>query len=119
MAKPFPCDASCSGLVSNMSNCYPSRQVITMLSVTTRKLTLDGPITLVQTGQPAFIMRHPIFVNTTLAAGADPWGLGPVNETFGRSYGEGSSAPSTEERRCARNRTNRRLQVAAFRERLG
>eukprot|EP00976_Prorocentrum_cordatum_P058376 1172607-Prorocentrum_minimum.AAC.1 len=72
--------------VTNMDNCYPSRQVITMLSVTTRNLTLDGPITLVQSGQSAFIMRHPIFVNVTLAAEADPWGHGPVNETFGRSY---------------------------------
>jgi len=87
VAKPVPCAASCSGLVSNMSNCYPSRQVITMLSVTTRNLTLDGPITLVQTGQSAFIMRHPIFINTNLTERENPWKLDPHNETFGRGYG--------------------------------
>ena len=46
---------------------------MTSLTISTRSLTLDGPITLTQGGF-AFIMRHPIFVNTT---GKD------YNATFG------------------------------------
>ncbi|KAK3251527.1 hypothetical protein CYMTET_39135 [Cymbomonas tetramitiformis] len=73
------CSPEC-GLPSE-TRCYPSRRAITYLSVETRMLTLDGPVTLVQGGY-AFIMRHPIFVNVS----ADPFGVGQYNETFGRSY---------------------------------
>jgi hypothetical protein len=64
--------------ITDVTRCYPSRRTPTFLSVTTKTLTLDGPIRLTQGGPgPAFIMRHPIFINTTIAA---------YNETFRRNY---------------------------------
>jgi hypothetical protein len=65
--------------ITDVTRCYPSRRTPTFLSVTTKTLTLDGPIRLTQGGPgPAFIMRHPIFINTTGAA---------YNATtFGRNY---------------------------------
>jgi len=65
--------------------CYPSRRYITYLSVKTKELTVDGPVDLVQGGEK-FIMRHPIFVDTTGAA---------YNATFGRGYGP-ANCTSTE-----------------------
>jgi hypothetical protein len=81
-----PCAADCidkqdhttGETITNATICYPSRREVTELSVTTKTLTLDGPVALVQGGDgPAFIMRHPIFVNTT---GED------YNSTFDRPY---------------------------------
>jgi len=65
--------------------CYPSRRYITYLSVKTKGLTVDGPVDLIQGGEK-FILRHPIFVDTTGAA---------YNATFGRSYGP-ANCTSTE-----------------------
>jgi len=67
-----PCPADCVGVADHATGdiitadtrCWPSRRVMTSLTISTRSLTLDGPITLTQGGF-AFIMRHPIFVNTT------------------------------------------------------
>ena len=81
-----PCAEECIGkadhatgdIIDATTTCQPSRRAVTYLSVTTKTLTLDGPVALTQGGPgPAFIMRHPIFVNTT---GKE------YNATFGRPY---------------------------------
>lgn len=72
--------------ITDVTRCYPSRRTPTFLSVTTKTLTLDGPIRLTQGGPgPAFIMRHPIFINTSTYGGPDTTGAA-YNATFGRNF---------------------------------
>jgi len=75
----FDCAPECN--LDPATRCYPSRRAITYQMVRDRQLTLQGPIKSIQ-GPSAFIMRHPIFINTT----SDPFGRDPYNETFGRGY---------------------------------
>jgi hypothetical protein len=81
---PNYCPAECIGerdhttgeVITDGMQCWPSRRAMTSLTIETMSLTLDGPVPLTQGGF-AFIMRHPIFVNTT---GED------YNSTFDRPY---------------------------------
>ena len=75
----FDCAPECN--LDPATRCYPSRRDITYQTILGRRLTLQGPIKLVQ-GAFAFIMRHPIFVKVT----QDQFNRGPFNHTFGRSY---------------------------------